>query len=321
MELTQWATAWILVLFVVGLILLFAGGHALVRGSSRLARNLGVHPIVVGLTVVALGTSMPEFVVSLVAAVQNKADVALGNVVGSNISNMALILGLASLLRPISINLRILKFEMPLVLGITVLFWWLCGNKLLSRIEGLALFMGFVVYIALVIKYATKEPDSVDEVYRRKLTEEKGLGINLLFILVGIVGLAVGANWIVNSASEISRRAGVPELILGLTIVAIGTSLPELATSVVAAIKNEGDISIGNILGSNMFNMMAIAGPTALVHPLAVSYDVVRYHLPLMTGLTLILFPILRTGHKLSRSEGGFLFLFYVGIFTWWAII
>ncbi|MFQ5751475.1 MAG: calcium/sodium antiporter [bacterium] len=318
MNVTEWGMVWIVALFILGLVCLFAGGNALVHGSSRLARLLGIHPIIVGLTVVAFGTSMPEFIVSLIAAIKNKTDVALGNIVGSNVSNIALILGLSALCRPITINLRILKFEMPLVLAISLYFWLICANHVLSRIDGLTLFLGFLIYLVIVILGASKGSEVLEEKFKPLGNARKTIGFNLVFIVIGIVGLTLGANWTVNSAAEISRRAGVPELILGLTIVAIGTSLPELATSMVAALKNEGDISIGNILGSNIFNMMAIAGPTALVQPLPVSKALIYYHLPIMVGLTLVLFLLLLTRHKLTRLEGGFLLLCYVVIFTWW---
>lgn len=319
LNLSTWNIEFVAALFIVGLLVLLAGGHFLVHGSSRIARILGIHPIVVGLTIVALGTSMPEFVVSLLAALKNKTDVALGNVVGSNISNMALILGLAATVRPIIIKRRILKFEMPLVLGVSLLFWLLCSNGYLSRIDGIILTFGFFVYLFVVLKNSRQKTPTMNGDFFEKRSLRSHLFVYAFYILIGIGGLTLGAAWIVDSASEFSFRYGVPELILGLTIVAIGTSLPELATSLVAAVRNEGDLSIGNILGSNIFNMLAIAGPTATIHPLAVTPELVTIHLPIMTALTLLLFPLLRTGFNLSRLEGFFLLLCYVGIFFVWA--
>lgn len=309
---------WIVAFFIVGLGFLFGGGHALVQGSSRLAQLLGIHPVIIGLTVVALGTSMPEFIVSLLAAIKGKTDVALGNIVGSNVTNIGLILGLSALARPMNINLHLLKFEVPLVLGFSVYFWAICANGTLSRIDGFTLSIGFLAYLAIVIIGANKGPNSLEKKFTTLSGKRKILGINIFLIILGIGGLSLGADWTVNSVSEISRRFGASELILGLTIVALGTSLPELATSVVAALKKEGDISAGNIVGSNIFNIMAIAGPSALARPLPVTKDLVYYHLPAMTALTFIMWPLLRTGRKLGRIEGGFLLTCYFGIMFWW---
>lgn len=320
MDLTQWAMPWIFALFMAGLIFLFAGGHFLVEGSSRLARILGINPIIVGLTIVALGTSMPEFLVSMLAAIRGKTDVALGNIIGSNVSNIGLILGVSALARPIDINLKLLKFEVPLLVATSLYFWLICANQVLSRLDGLSLLIGFGVYLFIVISGARKKNSSdVHEEKFKPLPENRQRIIsNGVFIVAGIAGLTFGADWIVDSASEMSRRYGVPELVLGLTIVAVGTSLPELATSLVAAIKKEGDISVGNIIGSNIFNMMAIAGPSALVHPLPVAQELRVNHLPIMVGLTLIMVPLLRTGRKLNRLEGAFLLIAYLSVMAWW---
>ncbi|MFQ5677748.1 MAG: calcium/sodium antiporter [bacterium] len=315
MDLAQWPTFWLSALFSLGLTLLFAGGHALVHGSSRLARILGIHPIVVGLTIVALGTSMPEFLVSMVAALKNKADIALGNIVGSNIANIGLILGISALARPIEVHLKLLKFEVPLVVGVSTYFWIICLNGTLSRIDGITLAIGFVIYLIVVIKGAKKNSHVLEKKYNPIENETKSMAINTILILLGIIGLTYGAKWTVEAASEFSRRLGVSELILGLTVVALGTSLPELATSVVAAVKKEGDISIGNI-----FNMMAIAGPTAAVHPLQVSKELIFEKLPAMLVLTIILWPMLGTGRKLGRVQGSFLLLGYIALMMWWLI-
>ncbi len=292
----------------------------MVHGSSRLARTLGIHPIVVGLTIVALGTSMPEFLVSMIAALKNETDLALGNIIGSNVSNLGLILGLSALARPISVHLKLLKFEVPLLVGVSAYFWIICFNGTVSRLDGLTLTVGFVIYLVIVISGARKGSDVLEKKYNPLKGEKREIGVNILFVIVGIAGLTVGATWTIDSALEISSRMGVSELVLGLTLVAIGTSLPELATSIVAAMKKEGDISIGNIIGSNIFNMMAIAGPTAAVHPLPVSPELVYNQLPIMLGLTVILWPLLRSGRKLGRVEGGFLLLSYIAIILWWTL-
>lgn len=320
MDLTQWALATLIALLAVGLSMLFGGGHWLVQGSSNLARLWGIHPIVVGLTIVALGTSMPEFLVSLVAALKDKTDFALGNVVGSNIANIGLILGISAISRPITINEKLLKRDIPLVIGVSFLFALLCMNGVLSRLDGLLLVTVFSFYMYLTVRSARDEIRLQRTNGMEQALDEKKILRNLGFVVLGIVVLSVGANWTISSAAEICRRLDVSELILGLTVVALGTSLPELATSVVAAVKQEGDISIGNIIGSNLFNMMAIAGPTAVIHPLPVSGDLITSHLPIMIGLTVLTYFLLRSGKELTRFEGGILLASYVGIMLWWII-
>jgi cation:H+ antiporter len=318
MEVTQWAMSWLIVLFMFGLTLLFGGGHALVKGASGMARLLGVHPIIIGLTVVALGTSMPELLVSLDAAFKDKPDFALGNVVGSNVANIGLILGLSALARPIGIHMKLLRFEIPLVIGISVVFWLLCLDGLLGRFDGILLVSGFIVFLYVLIKGARK--DIKEDKKENSVAKQNQKIVLVLFIAIGMIALKYGAQWTIDAASEISRRAGVSELVLGLTIVALGTSLPELATSVVAAFRKEADISIGNIIGSNLFNMMAIAGPTAAIHPLLVSDQLKRVDLPIMLGLTIVMFPLLYSGRQLTRLEGGFLLMSYIGIILWWTL-
>lgn len=320
MDLTQWAVPWIIVVFSIGLILLLGGGHWLVRGSSHIARMLGIHPIIVGLTVVALGTSMPEFLVSLIAAIKDKPDLALGNIVGSNISNIGLILGVSALARPIAINPKLLKREALLVLVVSIFFWVFCFNGLLGRYEGLLLLLAFSYYMYRLVSGARDKSNFKNQRTSNDSELSKTIGSDLVYIVLGIIALSVGADWTINSASEISRRLGVSELILGLTIIAIGTSLPELATSLVATIKKEGDISIGNIIGSNLFNMMAVAGPTALIHPLEVSKSLVKSDMPIMIGLTILLYLFMSTGKELTRKEGGLLLLCYIGIIMWWTL-
>lgn len=319
MDLSQIGLFWVMAFFVAGIVFLFGGGHFLVEGSSKLARLLGIHPIIVGLTVVALGTSMPEFLVSLTAALKGQTDVALGNIIGSNVANVGLILGLSALCRPVSVHPKLLRFEVPLVIGVSCVFWALCLNGILGRIDGLLLVLGFVLYLTVVIRGA-----KADAINHARTTEKprhfrSTIFRNMFFLFLGIIALKYGADWVVDAALEISRRFHVSELILGLTVVAIGTSLPELATSLVAAIKKEGDISIGNIIGSNLFNMMAVAGPTALIKPLAVRQGLTSNHLPLMVAITVLVWLFLRSGKQVSRIEGAVLLLSYVAITFWWA--
>ncbi len=319
MDLTSLSVFWVVAVLAVGFVLLLGSGHALVYGSARLARTLGVRPMVIGLTVVAFGTSMPEFVVSLIAALRGRSEVALGNIVGSNITNLALILGLAAAVRPIAVKLHLLRLEMPMLAVVCVAFWIACANGALGRVDGLFLTVAFAGYLAVTIRGSREAPPEVESPLGERIQPRDGLPRLGLYIVLGVVGLGLGANWIVAAASELSHRLGVAELLLGLTVVAVGTSLPELATSLMAAWKREGDISLGNILGSNLFNMMGIAGPVALVRPMPVSYDLIHYHLPLMLGVTLMIPPLLRSGTVLGRLEGIFLAVCYLGIFVWWA--
>jgi cation:H+ antiporter len=267
-----------------------------------------------------MGTSMPEFLVSLVAALKDKTDFALGNIVGSNIANIGLILGVSALSRPMAVNAKLLKVEIPLVIFVSILFALLCLNGELSRLDGALLVVGFSVYMYLTVRSARKEINSQRMNGNQHPGRDRAVPRNLLFIVLGIVVLSFGADWTISSAAEICRRFNVSELILGLTVVAVGTSLPELATSVVAAAKHEGDISIGNIIGSNLFNIMAIAGPTAVIHPLSVSSGLITGHIPIMIVLTILTYLLLRSGKALTRFEGAVLLVSYVSIVLWWII-
>ncbi len=320
MILSQLGIFWVIALFVAGLVLLFGGGHFLVDGSAKIARLLGIHPIIVGLTIVALGTSMPELLVSLTAALKGQSDVALGNIIGSNVSNIGLILGLSALARPLNVHPNLLKSEIPIVIAVSIVFWLLCLNGTLGRIDGMVLVIGFVIYLSLVIRGARRDAKNYQRTDEQNNTFRSTVMKNSILVLIGIAALKFGADWVVDSATEISRRFGVSELILGLTIVAIGTSLPELATSVVAALKKEGDISVGNIIGSNIFNMMFIAGPTAIIRPLTVQSTLNSNHLPIMVGITLLMLPLLRSNRELSRPEGAVLLASYIAIMLFWTL-
>lgn len=320
MDLTQWAMPWVVLLFLLGFIVLFGGGHYLVYGSARLAKLMGIHPIIIGLTVVAMGTSMPEFLVSLVAAIKDKADVALGNIVGSNISNIGLILGTSGLLRSLKVNAQILKFDLPIVLGLSAIFWFMSMNGVIGRVDGLLLTGGFAFYMWTLTRRAKYQARLERGKTERPAVQPRQILVNTILIVLGIAGLTFGANWTISAASEISRRLGVPELVLGLTVIALGTSLPELATCLVAALKNQGDIGIGNIIGSNLFNMMFIVGPVAAIHPLSVAKELIYYNIPIMLALTALMYPMLKSRKTLSRLEGGILLACYVAIMLWWIL-
>lgn len=294
-----------------GLTLLCVGGDALVRGASALALRFGLSPLAVGLTVVAFGTSAPELVVSLGAALSGAADIAVGNVVGSNIANVALILGLAALVRPASVHSRVLKLDGPLVLLVSLGLLAALIDGEVSRPEGFALLVGLLVYVTHTLRSALREPaaDSSDP-EPLEAPRPAHLRKSLAFILGGLAGLMLGGHLLVNAAVEAATALGVSEATIGLTVVAVGTSLPELATSVVAAWRGQGDIAVGNVVGSNLFNILGILGTTALVTPLPLG-NVGWFSLWTMVALALLLLPLLLTRSRVSRWEGGLLVACY----------
>jgi cation:H+ antiporter len=261
-----------IILCLIGFILLYFGAEWLVKGSSSLARSLGVTPIVIGLTVVAFGTSAPELVVSLISSLKGKSMIAVGNVIGSNICNIALVLGLSAVFHPIKSDPTVVRRDIPIMLAISLYLLLLTFNSTLGRIEGATLFMGIILYTFMNYYLAKKETSGAAEI-ESELEEIGFVGSRpkqLLLITAGIAGVVGGAQVVVNSAVVIMTILGVSEKFIGLTIVAFGTSLPELATSVVAAIRGEMDISIGNLVGSNVFNIMSVLGAASLVRPIPI---------------------------------------------------
>ncbi len=298
-------------LAVVGFILLVGGAEALVRGGARLARHLGISPVVIGLTVVAIGTSAPELVVSLNAAARGRPDLAMGNVVGSNLANIGLILGISGLLRPLPVALRLLRMEMPALVAATLVFVAVSLDHTLGRANGALLTLGVVLLILMNLRGARREEPEVVEEFDTAFGEHDGVLRDAVWVAVGLVALAVGGNLLVNAATAIARSLGVSELLIGLTLVAVGTSLPELATAVVAVLRDEVDIAVGNVVGSNLFNLLAVAGPTALITPIPVNSRLLHLQLPILVGLTVVLWVVLRTGRTLQRWEAACLLAAY----------
>jgi len=302
----------ILIFLVLGLVALFIGAEGLIRGSSALALKIGITPLVVGLTVVAFGTSTPELVVSLKAALIGNSSISLGNIVGSNIANIALILGISAIIRPLDVHANIIRREIPIMIGISILLVLLLIDGELGLVDGIIFVLGIVIYTIVNITMARKEKNAeVEKEFKEGLKTKLGVPISVIMILVGLGLMILGANYFVNSAIEIAKSIGVSDAIIGLTIVAVGTSLPELITSIVAAYKNESDIAIGNVVGSNIFNIFGILGITAIVIPLSsagISY--VDFGVMLFTAL--ILLPLSKTGFKISRLEGLFLVTGYI---------
>jgi cation:H+ antiporter len=297
-----------------GLLLLCLGAESLVRGSAALALRLGITPLVVGLTVVAFGTSSPEVVVSIQAAFKGDSALALGNVIGSNISNIALILGLSALVRPLRVQAQIIRREIPLMILTSLLLCLLLLGGQLNRLEGILLVAGCIAYTWFAYTSARKSKDKhVQEEYKDVLPQPKGkfLG-HVTLIVVGLILLVIGANLLVSGAITIAEGFGVSQVVIGLTIVAVGTSLPELAASIAAARKDEGDIVIGNVIGSNVFNILFVLGVAAMIAPMHTN-DLRVFDLVVMVGSAMIVFPLMRRGFQLTRWEGAFLLAGYAG--------
>jgi cation:H+ antiporter len=308
----------IILQLVGGLIILIIGAEILVRGASRLAAALGISPLVIGLTVVSFGTSSPELAVSVQSAYVGSADVAVGNVVGSNIYNILLILGLSAVIVPLVVHQQLVRLDVPLMIFLSFLILLLGMDGFLSRLDGLLLFLGLVVYIWYGVQMSRKETRDVQEEYAQEYAKPKpGRGAmlrNLSFIAAGLVLLVVGSDWLVRGAVSLARLFNVSDLVIGLTIIAAGTSMPEIATSVMAAIKKERDIAVGNAVGSNIFNIMAVLGISALVAPNAipVAETALRFDIPVMIAVAVATLPIFFTGNQISRWEGALFLLYFV---------
>ncbi|HEX9667756.1 MAG TPA: calcium/sodium antiporter [Thermodesulfobacteriota bacterium] len=300
-----------ILLFALGVALLYLGGEGLVTGSTRLARNLGVNTIVIGLTVVAFGTSTPEFVVSLFAAFKGSSDLVVGNIVGSNISNIGLILGISALICPVMIQIKILKAEVPIMIILSLLTYFTAFNLRIGVYEGILLFTTSPAFIIYAYFGALKEPSTLETEFREFIGTDHFMIKNAIFIILGLLGLIIGARFIVNSAIFIASAFGVSELVIGVSAVAIGTSLPELSTSMVAAYRKEHDIVVGNIIGSNIFNI-GILGIVSVIRPTKVNPDILRFELPVMLLFALAALPIMKTGSRISRIEGIMLLVFYM---------
>ena len=301
-----------ILLILGGSALLYLGAEGLVRGSSALALRMGLSPLVVGLTVVAFGTSMPELVVSVEAALGGQGAIAVGNVVGSNIGNVGLILGLSALIAPLAVQARIIRLDLPLLVVLSAALAALLSDGHLGRLEGALLFGGLLAYTGFTLLAARRESAAVEAEFAEGLPKPSGRPTVDAALLLGGLGLLVlGARLLVSGAVTVAEAAGLGPAVIGLTIVAIGTSLPELATSVVAALKGEGDIAVGNVVGSNLFNILGILGAASLVRPLDAA-GIGWVDLAVMCGFALLLVPLMWTGRRVSRAEGGVLLGAYV---------
>lgn len=317
-----------IVYFLLGLVILVVGAELLVRGASRLALSFGISPLVVGLTVVAFGTSSPELAVSVQSAYSGQADIAIGNVVGSNILNVLFILGLSALIVPLIVNQQLVRQEVPIMIGLSLLLFVLSLDGTVSRGDGalfLVLLTGYTVFLirqsrsagraaAPALPAETGEPPSS--------AWDRHWSAQLALIVVGLLLLVQGSHWLVDAAVTVARRLGVSELVVGLTIIAAGTSLPEVATSIMASVRGERDIAVGNIVGSNIFNILAVLGVSSVLAPrgLNVSPAVLNFDLWVMIAAALACLPVFFTGYLVARWEGA-MFLAYYAAYTAYLIL
>lgn len=311
-----------LLMFGVGLAVLVIGAEGLIRGAVSVAARLGVSPFMIGLTLVGFGTSAPELVVNLSAALAGAPDLATGNVVGSNIANVGLILGVAALIRPLAARMRLLKIEVPAVIGVSLLLWLLASDGSLGRRDAAVLLTGLgVVFTALAVAARRESREVRAELATQpEVTEAPGrMWVGLVLVAAGLVGLVVGAELLVRSAVSMAREMGVSELVIGLTVLAVGTSLPELASTAAASLRGEADIAVGNVVGSNLFNVLLILGTTSAVTPLPVPTRLISVELPVMTGFAVLLWLVLANGLKVHRWEGAVLVVAYIGFVAWQA--
>jgi cation:H+ antiporter len=308
-----------LVLFLIGLVILIVGAELLVKGAARLAAAAGISPLVIGLTVVAFGTSAPEMIVSVSTALRGQADLAIGNVVGSNIFNVLFILGISAIITPLLVSKQLIRLDVPIMIGVSILTLLFSLDGTISLLEGVLLFAGIIAYTAFLIAQARREkaqspaPDEFDKEYG-VTTKKRSPLIDIGFVVAGLFLLVVGSNWLVNGAIAIARWAGVDELVIGLTIVAAGTSLPEVATSILAAIRKERDIAVGNVVGSNIFNILAVLGLSSIVAPngLTVAPAILDFDMFVMIAVAVACLPIFFTGNEIARWEGVVFLGYYV---------
>jgi cation:H+ antiporter len=308
-----------LILFVAGFGLLIAGAEALVSGASRLACTLGVSPLIIGLTIVALGTSSPELAVGVQSSLNGGGDIALGNVVGSNIANVLLILGLAALITPLVVAQRLVRLDVPLMIGVSTLLLILGLDGSIGRLDGLLLVAGIIGYVIFAVHQSRKESRQIKEEYAREFDQpacqdSREVLAQIALVIIGLALLVVGARWLVEGAVALALALGLSDLIVGLTVVAVGTASPEVVTSITASIRGEGDIAVGNVVGSNIYNILAVLGLTAVVAPggVAVPAAATAFDLPVMIAVAAACLPIFFLDGRIARWEGALFLGYYV---------
>jgi len=309
------------VLFIIGgFVLLTVAAEALVYGASSLARRVGLSPLVIGLTIVSIGTSLPELLVSLEAAFVGSGDLALGNVVGSNIGNLALILGVAALVRPIAIQAQVVRIEAPVLVAVSAVFVGLIADGALGRLDGALLVVSIVAYVVYTLQVAQQAPPAVQEEFEEGVPSTRSQALEVGMLVLGMGGLVAGAHLLVEGAVALAEMFGVGPIVIGLTVVAVGTSLPELATSVVAAYRGRGDIAVGNAVGSSIFNILGILGVTVVFQPMS-TQTLGWMEVGVMLGTAIVIIPLFRTNWTLSRLEGAFLLLCYLAYLAFLVIL
>lgn len=300
-------------ILLAGLVFLILGGEFLVRGATGIALRAKISPLVVGLTVVAFGTSAPELLVSVQSALAGNPDIAMGNVVGSNICNLALVLGITAVIMPIQVHADSIKFDWPMTMASSALLYFLVFDGWVNTWEG-ALFVSIlIIYSVFIIRKSRKETKaSIADINEADLPEPSGhAGLDFLYLVIGGIGLYFGSGWFVESASSLAAYMGVTERVISITVVALGTSLPELVTSAVASFRKETDLAVGNLLGSNIFNVLSILGITSLVKQVEVNVEIREVDMLWMLAITAIVFPMMLIKRRVSRIEGALLLTIY----------
>ncbi len=314
-------------LFILGgFVGLIVGGELLVRGASNIAAALKVPALVIGLTVVALGTSAPELAVTVESCYAGEADLAVGNIVGSNLANLLLILGLAAIVAPLTVSSQLFRLDIPVMIAAAIALFALGSDGSFSRGEGVALVVAMVMYLGWTMREARRESRKLKDEYADMAPHDvpatpKTFVVNTIVGLAGLALLVYGADFTVNGCVELAKRFGVSELVIGLTIVAIGTSLPELVVSVVAAMRGKRDLAVGNVIGSNILNVLAVLGIGAAVAPagVAVSADSLAFDIPLMVAVSIVCYPVFLSGSSVTRVEGALMLTLYIAYTAWLA--
>lgn len=313
-------------LFIIGLTTLVVGAEALVRGASRLAMSMGISPLVIGLTIVAFGTSTPEMAVSVGASLSGSPDLAIGNIIGSNIANILLVLGIAALVAPLLVHEQIIRQEVPIMLGAAVLMVVMALDGIISRGEAALLFMLVLAYTVFLVLQSRKASKALSNGYAAEMAStsnwDRHWTVQALLIVVGLAALVQGSDWLVDSAVAFAQAFGVSDLVIGLTVVAVGTSMPEIVTSIIATIRGERDIAVGNVIGSNIFNILAVVGVTGMVSSagIPISETARSFDLWVMLAVTFACLPIMITGREIARWEGA-VFLLYYATYTAWLVL
>jgi cation:H+ antiporter len=309
-----------LLLFVAGIILLISGAELLVRGASRLAVAVGITPLVVGLTVVAFGTGAPELAVGVQASLAGKADITVGNVVGSNIFNVLFILGVSSIVAPLIVSQQLVRLDVPIMIVVSMALLLMATDGVIAHVEGLILLGASIGYTWLLIRISRRETAKVQSEYEQAYGHPEEMpstghwALHVLLVLAGLGLLVIGSRWLVDGAVTIASAMGVSELIISLTIIAAGTSLPEVATSIIAALRGERDIAVGNVVGSNLFNILVVVGVAALVSSdgLIVAAPAINFDIPVMVATAVLCLPIFFLNYRIGRWEGALLLAYYI---------